>query len=66
MAHHVYRHRKGGTYTVIGTVRGVVYYAAHEDGSIWWRDHHEFHDGRFQPVDGEPLSPDLIKGVLQG
>lgn len=54
----VFRHRKGGVYTLIGQVGPVVYYVSHEDGKRWWRPASEFFDGRFDPTtDVEPISP---------
>lgn len=46
----IWRHRKGGIYTVIGIHEGTVYYVAHSDGVFWYRPASEFFDGRFTRV----------------
>lgn len=57
--HRVWCHRKGGVYTVFGVLAGIVTYAAHKDGTMWYRTADEFLDGRFTPARGEaPLSPE--------
>lgn len=63
--HNVFRHRNGGTYTVLGSVNGYVYYVAHSGGELWYRPHEEFYDGRFVPSDECPLMPDEI-GAWRG
>lgn len=61
--HSKYRHKKrGGIYNYIShaSVQAehpikegdkVVVYTG-ENGQMWVRPHHEFHDGRFEPVAG--------------
>lgn len=57
--HRVWRHRKGGVYTVVGVLSGDVVYVAHKDGAMWYRPADEFLDGRFEPLEGEaPLTPE--------
>lgn len=57
----VWRHNKGGTYTVLGESSDIVYYVAHSDGRMWWRPRVEFFDGRFTPVeDATPLHPEQM------
>jgi len=64
--HRVWRHRKGGVYTVFGVLAGIVFYAAHKDGTMWYRPADEFLDGRFEPLEGEaPLTPEEA-GMRQG
>ena len=55
-----WRHRKGGTYTSLGAVKGLegdmILYAAHADGLFWLRPRAMFEDGRFEASSEAPLS----------
>ncbi|MEP3667919.1 MAG: hypothetical protein ABJN42_14440 [Roseibium sp.] len=54
----VWRHRKGGVYTAVGTFQGDVIYVSHADGAQWRREIPEFLDGRFEEQPATtPLSP---------
>lgn len=57
----VWRHRKGGVYTSLGSVNalegGMILYASHADGKFWLRPRAMFEDGRFVPAQESPLSP---------
>ncbi|PTX56325.1 hypothetical protein C8N43_0980 [Litoreibacter ponti] len=51
-----HRHKKGGLYRVIhhGVLeadRSAVVIYDDPDGTVWVRDHAEFYDGRFAPLD---------------
>ena len=48
----IWRHRKGGIYTVLGISEGNVFYIAHADGALWYRPAQEFFDGRFTRIHG--------------
>lgn len=53
----VWKHNKGGVYTVVGHRRGLVFYVSHADGRKWYRPEDEFLDGRFEPIrDAFPLT----------
>lgn len=60
----VWRHRKGGVYTQIGTGRDkdgpVVIYAAHADRLWWVRPASMFSDGRFSAASEPPLTSDEL------
>ena len=57
----IWRHRKGGTYFVVGVARVeatlehvVVYHKAGQPADMWTRPVAEFMDGRFAKLDDAP------------
>lgn len=61
----IWKHRKGGHYTVLAVARmesdlaPVVVYKSERDFSVWVRPHDEFADGRFVEIqeddEGAPI-----------
>ena len=64
IARSVWRHRKGGVYTVIGQLEGDEIYVAHADGCRWRRETAEFTDGRFTLLESESCLSDDEAGII--
>lgn len=56
----VWRHRKGGIYTIVGMLGEDVVYVAHSDRRRWQRPLAEFVDGRFSRAAEAPLGREDI------